>query len=136
MLSGPLISTTCLPMRSFHALGRPNPKASTLLRKKGSMCMQNVLQMLNNNKTFSIVQYILNNKKNSKLRPMHTGSLMNKEIFSLTALCFRYDKLLRLLIITDARMVQIFYVRPIQRVRIQEVTEGVLKHEHETRANF
>ena len=33
-------------------------------------------------------------------------------------------------------MVQILDVHPVQKVRIEEVMEGVLEHEHETRANF
>ena len=66
----------------------------------------------------------------------HRVIVMNKDFFSLAALHFRYDKLLRPATITDARMVQILDVRPVQKVRIEEVTKGVLEHEYETRANF
>ena len=66
----------------------------------------------------------------------HRVTVMNKDFFNLAALRFRYDKLLRPVTITDAQMAQILDVRPVQKVRIQEVTEGVREHEHETRANF
>ena len=33
-------------------------------------------------------------------------------------------------------MVQILDVHPVQKLRIEEVMEGVPEHEHETRVNF
>ena len=62
----------------------------------------------------------------------HRVTVMNKDFFSLAALRFRYDKLLTPVTFTDARMVQILDVRPVQKIRIQEVTEGAPAHEHET----
>ena len=66
----------------------------------------------------------------------HRVTVMNKDFFSLAALRFRYDKLLTPVTFTDAQMVQILDVRPVQKIRIQEVTEGAPEHEHETRANI
>ena len=66
----------------------------------------------------------------------HRVTVMNKDFFSLAALRFRYDKLLTPVTFTDARMVQILDMRPVQKIRIQEVTEGAPEHEHETRGIF
>ena len=50
----------------------------------------------------------------------HRVTVMNKDFFSLAALRFRYDKLqFRPVTFTDARMVQILDVRPIQKIRIK-----------------
>ena len=66
----------------------------------------------------------------------HRVTVMNKYFFSLVALCFRYDKLLRPVAINDAQMVQILDVHLVQKVRIEEVMEEVPAHEHMTQANF